>query len=567
MFKIEEFLLYSGDDVKKYRLYSNTYVFGYNSSGKTAMWKAIDYALGSSASDIYEYDGLQNVDAIGLSITKESSDQFLFIKRTKNGEYFVRNDKNSAFLKVSSDGYKAEIMRLLNGVDLNYFEIYEEVFEEKLSFRAFSFINLISEKGLGNLSLVFTESSDIKHQMRIRNINSFLFNYDNIKEIYDIQKKIEKIDRQIKDIEEKNAQYVFLLEKTAKIFKLLGMTWHDDIKENKDRFLKFKETFVHNESVPKEDIVYLQKAALSLKEKIKTYEVLKNQTDFLKNRNAKIDYVLGFLKDIANQEEQYSEYVVSIEQTLLKHKKDGEIISLFDYNEAINQIKNELRAVEEKIKRIDMSTAVIDYEKTLKYIGVLETNFESIEEYVYVDEYNTLNETKKSLVEKIKEKKKSMSQRLINGFNEYLTKIYLEADLTSEFATQDKKHDELKICYNPVLGGIYAEKNNKKGEKETYIPGSMARETAWQILTYMAMFKFLNVNFKGLPVLPIILMDAIEQPFVDENITEFYKALRKLSKEIGIQLIIFSKNDSAAFNKDEKINLNQSGLNPFINKV
>ena len=125
----------------------------------------------------------------------------------------------------------------------------------------------------------------------------------------------------------------------------------------------------------------------------------------------------------------------------------------------------------------------------------------------------------------------------------------------------------MKICYNPVSGGIYAEKNNEKGEKETYIPGSMAIETAWQILAYMAMFKFLGNNFKGLPILPVILMDAIEQPFVDQNITEFYKLLKKLSEEIVIQLIIFSKNNSDAFDDADKINLNIKGLNPFINKI
>ena len=567
MFKIEEFLLYSGDCVKKYTLYPNTYVFGHNSSGKTAMWMAIDYALGKSNDDIYEYDGLQNVDAIGVTISKTSTEQTLFLKRTKNGEFFAKSDGDSAFLKVGVDGYKREIMRLLNGADLRYFEIYEEVFEENLSFRAFSFINLISEKGLGNLSLVFTESSDIKHQMRIRNINSFLFNYDNIKHIYDMQKQIEKIDEEMKEIEEKNAQYLFLVKNTKKIFELVGMHWCDDIRENKERFLNFKEMFVHNESVPKEDIVCLQRAALSLKEKIKTYEILKNQTIYLKDRNDKIDYVLGFLKGIAEQEEQYSDYADSIEQILIKHKRDGEIISFFDYNEAIKQIKKELDTVEQKIKRIELSAAVQNYENTLKYIGALETNFDSIDEYVDVSKYDSLNAKRKQLIDKIKEKKKSMSQRLINEFNDYLTKIYLESDLTSKFALQDKEHDELKICYNPVSGGIYAEKNNEKGEKETYIPGSMARETAWQILTYMAMFKFLNDNFKGLPVLPVILMDAIEQPFVDQNITEFYNLLKKLSEEIGIQLIIFSKNDSDAFDEAEKINLNIEGLNPFINKI
>ena len=377
----------------------------------------------------------------------------------------------------------------------------------------------------------------------------------------------EKIDEEMKEIEEKNAQYLFLVKNTKKIFELVGMHWCDDIRENKERFLNFKEMFVHNESVPKEDIVCLQRAALSLKEKIKTYEILKNQTIYLKDRNDKIDYVLGFLKGIAEQEEQYSDYADSIEQILIKHKRDGEIISFFDYNEAIKQIKKELDTVEQKIKRIELSAAVQNYENTLKYIGALETNFDSIDEYVDVSKYDSLNAKRKQLIDKIKEKKKSMSQRLINEFNDYLTKIYLESDLTSKFALQDKEHDELKICYNPVSGGIYAEKNNEKGEKETYIPGSMARETAWQILAYMAMFKFLNDNFKGLPVLPVILMDAIEQPFVDQNITEFYNLLKKLSEEIGIQLIIFSKNDSDAFDEAEKINLNIEGLNPFINKI
>ena len=111
------------------------------------------------------------------------------------------------------------------------------------------------------------------------------------------------------------------------------------------------------------------------------------------------------IKNIANQEEQYSSYVNSIEETILKHKRDGEIISVFDYNEAIGQIKKELGMVEEKIKRINLSAAVLDYEGTLKYIGVLESNFESIDEYVNISKYDSLNASKKRLVDKIKEKK------------------------------------------------------------------------------------------------------------------------------------------------------------------
>lgn len=66
-----------------------------------------------------------------------------------------------------------------------YLEIYNKVFDEHPSFRSFNFLNYIEEKGLGDLSTVFTKAKELKHNIRIRNIMNFFFNFENIEQIYE----------------------------------------------------------------------------------------------------------------------------------------------------------------------------------------------------------------------------------------------------------------------------------------------------------------------------------------------------------------------------------------------
>lgn len=63
-------------------------------------------------------------------------------------------------------------------------------------------MNFIDEKGLGNLTNIFTRTKDYEHQRRARKIMTFIYNYKNVHEIFElsrfyniyggIKKKVEK---------------------------------------------------------------------------------------------------------------------------------------------------------------------------------------------------------------------------------------------------------------------------------------------------------------------------------------------------------------------------------------
>lgn len=565
MFNIRFLYLHSADKTKEIELYNTTYVHGQNSSGKTAMWYVIDYLLGSSKNNIYEYDGLQNIDAFSAVLTNTDTKEILYIKRNIKKDFLIKRDENSEFTLVSEDVYRDEIARLFGNIDYKYFEIYESVFHERLSYRAFSFLNLIGEKGLGDLSVVFTESKDIKHQIRIRDINTFLFNFDNVEKIYNGKKKLEIIEKKLNELNAKQLEYNFAIEKIYTIFKDLNIKYSGDIQENKKNFLNFKDAFVRKDGTPNKDLTCLQKASLSLAEEIKTYNFLKRQTNFLASRNNRIDYVLQVLSEIAEKNSDYVDYVNQINKIIEKHEKDNAIIALTDYANAIKKIEEEKRLIDEEIIKIKKATVIYDYEKVLKNIGIVENCFQILESNLDIKEIERLKNEKQSLQESIRKAKNQISEKATNFVGKFITESYLDANLQSRFAIQDSGKN-LKIMYNPITVGVSAQKENLKGEMDWYVPGSMARQTMWQILTYLGILKLIFTHMPGLPCIPIILMDAIEQPFSDgANIEEIYDLIKKLCKEIGLQLIVFSKKVSNEF--ENKIDLNLEGLNPFMNPI
>lgn len=91
---------------------------------------------------------------------------------------------------------------------------------------------VIEEKGLGDLSVVFTKAKELKHQIRIRNIMDFFFNYENIEQIY--EKELSEIS---KDYQEFNRS----LFQVKKLFKELHLTHTGDFTKDYATFLKFNQ--------------------------------------------------------------------------------------------------------------------------------------------------------------------------------------------------------------------------------------------------------------------------------------------------------------------------------------
>ena len=181
MFKLESIIFNHGNESQSYKFSQHAFVYGKNTVGKTALTVVIDYILGGSVS--LSYDGLDNIDSIEAYITNEQTE--LWIKRDCSDGYFYKRTLESEYSEVSLEVYKENLCLLMTqGSGDHYMDVYKRVFDEKPTYRSFTFLNFIEEKGLGDLSIVFTRGKEIRHQIRIRNIMTFFFNYENIEQIY-----------------------------------------------------------------------------------------------------------------------------------------------------------------------------------------------------------------------------------------------------------------------------------------------------------------------------------------------------------------------------------------------
>lgn len=93
-----------------------------------------------------------------------------------------------------------------------------------------------------------------------------------------------------------------------------------------------------------------------------------------------------------------------------------------------------------------------------------------------------------------------------------------------------------------------------------FVPGSKARLTCWQIITYIGVHLYIRKNFSSIALLPLIVVDGINEPF-DDKFSFAYEHLSKLCNDNGIQLIVMSTERTG-----EHIFDISSGLNSNHNK-
>ena len=107
MFRIRSITLYRGTEKKEFIFSDNSYVFGHNNVGKTALSKTIDFVLGSSGS--LSHDGLDNIEEVGAVIANDKTE--LWIKRNLKGEYYYKRTFSSGYTLVSVEKYKEIIFQ------------------------------------------------------------------------------------------------------------------------------------------------------------------------------------------------------------------------------------------------------------------------------------------------------------------------------------------------------------------------------------------------------------------------------------------------------------------------
>lgn len=561
MFKIESISLINGDSSQIYKFSSHAFVYGPNTVGKTALTKAIDYVLGSS--DGLTYQGLDNIEGIEAHLTNGLTN--LWIKRMVSGNYYYKRTPESQYSEVSSEVYKDNICLIITPTsNMRFVDVYSKVFDEKPTFRSFTFLNYIEEKGLGDLSVVFTKAKELKHQIRIRNIMDFFFNYENIEQIYEKELQLELAEKELSKISKDYQEFTRSLFQVKKLFKELHLAYTGEFTKDYATFLEFRNSYTRTAKSKSKDLVYLSKASFSLAEEIKLYTFMKDQSSNMVDRKDRISRLLSILTSIVNAYPEYAEYTQAITSIIKEIEDEKVILSLTDYTKAIKDIEQEKQKLDFQIELLRSQATELTYEAAMKKVGLLEHIFTILSREINTDRLHELEVETNQLKKDIKNLKSNFDQSKVKKFNNRLTELYLSSELNIKHLKEDLQENKFSLEFDPFRLCLFAT-HEEQNQLNHFLPGSMTRQTHLQMLTYLCMFEYLKDNFPNFIYLPILIIDSANQPMGIEVFREVYPTITQLADNIGIQTIFMSKDFLDNISEDDLIDISV-GLNRFHKK-
>lgn len=561
MFRLNSIQFNNGKDSQVYTFSNHAFIYGRNTVGKTALTKAIDYVLGSS--DMLTYQGLDNIESIEAYLTNDQTK--LWIKRVVGGGFFYKRTSESQYSEVSSEVYKENICLIISPTtNSHYIDVYTKVFGEKPSFRSFNFLNYIEEKGLGDLSIVFTKAKELKHQIRLRNIMNFFFNFENAEQIYEKELRLEQVQKELGELSDDYQEYYRSVFRLKKLFQELNLHYTNDFKKDKATFEAFKQSYTRKARATSKDLVYLSKASFSLSEEIKLYTFMRDQSQNMADRKERIKRLLSILNTVASESPDYADYTQTI-STLVKEIEDENVIlSLTDYNKSIKGIQKEKEKLDHQIEILRAQASQLTYEDAMKKVGLLEHIFHILSREFDVAKHSQLQNEETALKQEIKELRAAFDKSKITKFNQNLSEIYLSSGLSVKHLIEDRSEKDFALSFDPFKLCLFASHTTEE-RSDTFIPGSMTRQTHLQILVYLCMFEYLNENFTGFIHLPLLIIDSANQPMGMEIFKEVYPSIIAFANKIGIQTIFMSKDKLEGIDSNNFIDIT-AGLNKFHKK-
>lgn len=175
----------------------------------------------------------------------------------------------------------------------------------------------------------------------------------------------------------------------------------------------------------------------------------------------------------------------------------------------------------------------------MKDIAIIDECFTNSSDF---DSLNYINKLEIE-IQNLKENLKIIDNKIKVGKTNKLDKIITDnyKSIDTDFVKEDINQENFKICFNKSsvsVSGNYTKKN----EIIYYLPGSLARMTAWQICTYTGMLKYLEENMNNIPILPFLCIDGLNQPFASQscNYQNVLEVALSICNDMDIQLFVIS---------------------------
>lgn len=570
MFEIREISLWNGIEHKDYAFHKNTYVYGKNSVGKTALVKVIDHVLGDHRK--LDYAGLDNLTEVGAYIKNGSTD--LWVKRSlqANTGFFYKRTFRSEYSEISGDSYRDIIQNIIHEeIDSKKIDVYRKVFDETPSYRSFAFMNFIDETNQGDLFSIFTRGRDIRNAVRISNIMQFFFNYKNIEELYEKTLDLEKLEEELEQVTQEIEKYVYYHNIISNLFIKLHLNYQDDFGSDYKTFLEYQRDFNRKKPIRSADLTYLTKASFDLSEEIKLYRFMNTQALKTSERKKRDKQLLEGLNVIVKKNPDFQKYVKPISDSIKLLDEEGVILTLSDYDASIRAIEEHKNSIDKKIKEIKSQAEDLQYNETLKEIALLDNAFAKINKNVDIGKQDQLKDEIKTIKKDIKELRQKTDSKQLEEFNNNLTNSYLNVELKEiSFIDEDLVRNKFYLEFVPEKQQIAVWHNeiitSKDGSEQpirvSFDPGSLARHTYIQMLLYLGLHRYLKEYFSEMPILPLLVIDSADQTIQNVYFEKIYPKLVDYAKEYNIQLIFLSKELPNTVDKNEVVDLS-GGLNPF----
>lgn len=580
MFKISKLIMYSIDDkifTYEFELGIN-YFRGKNSSGKTEFYNFIDFMFGSSddimkkpwyvdslkkATMIFEMDDIKYC----ISRTREPDINYLY--------YFEESESDPIDLREYKDKLNSIFAR-----DINLLKDIRNFTDEELTYRSFTMFNFLGEKRQGAIHDFLDKCSDVRYSVKLSPILNFIFN-KNLEKIYELQKELEDMIADLKEMEINSARYDFILKQVNNnLQKLDGNIWYtgknvDDIRKHLNTIKNMQNT---EKKKKEKNIADLEVMFNNISEQIKVYENSISDTKQFEKDNENRKLLLSKLDDLIKENDDF-DYLVEPLKNLLTNIENTIAFSKYVISDnTIKELKKQKEKLRIEIRRNDSRFKIYTLEDKSKSIAL-------IEDYLSTDVHSLDEEikAKKKRIREIREELKALQasddSKKIREISEYITNLYYSAKEISSVVEDDMNQEGFKIQYfkrgnilQPVVTKVIEADNNMDEKKEVnYYIGSMARHTLIQLCGYLA---FLNLLLKDkrYPLIPILVIDHISKPFDEKNSKAIGKVISMAYESIGkenLQIFMFDDEqfETLSIQPDHFENLvneNKTGFNPFF---
>lgn len=579
MFRIDKLILIS-DEEKEY-IYSFSsginYFQGSNDTGKTEFYEFLDYMFGRSEQLDLSKEWYEHLSKAILIFTY--NDISYAITRTKNPDcnYFEYLDEKENEGIIPLRVYN-ERLNSVFGINKEIAENIKEFTGENDTFRIFTMFNFLGETRQGVMNDFFDKCSRVEYKLKLYALLDLIFN-KNISEIMSLEKELEQLTKEIKDLEKTEFKYEYINNQISDCINILGLGIVYD-GTNKKKILNKLEGIKQLNSIQKkksENIIELEYLFNHINEQIKVYENAQvdiNQID-IANKNREL--LLENLNEIINDNPDFEYMVTPIKETLNEVKKSISLTNYLITDKTIMELRKRRKEIKQELDNNRHYSRLYDLNEKERACALLE-NF--LKESECTSSLQSIKEKRSRLTE-IRKKliilKKSQDNDKIKKLSEHITNLYKEAK-SSNLVNIDMLNDGFNIKYFKSGNSLQTfrnetikEDNIEKIVEVSYSKGSMARHTLIQLAGYLGFLQLLLSENKY-PIIPFLVIDHISKPFDTDNrkgIGEILNNAISIIGENNLQVILFDDKNheelSLEPNKAECLVSNtKTGFIPFF---